>query len=244
MNILVLAAAHAGLEMHDGGYPHCLTEFDGIPLIERLVANTRELNDAKYIFALREEDITRYHLDNVVNLLAPGAVALRVGNGTQGAACTALLAAAQVDNDEELLIISANELVDVDLGAVISQFRAAKHDAGTIIFHSIHPRYSYVKVNKDKLVTEAAQRNPISSHATVGIFWYARGRDFIAAAKNMIRKDASVDGLFYICPAFNELILGQARIGVYEIDAKQYHPLKTERQIYQYESLIEQVSRT
>lgn len=243
MNILVLAAAHADLAMQDGGYPHCLTEFDGVPLIERLVENTRIFSNAKFIFALRDESIARFHLDNVVSLLAPGAVVLRIGSSTQGAACTALLAAGHIDNDEELLIVSANELVDVDLESVIAQFKAAKQDAGTIVFHSIHPRYSYVKVNAEKLVTEAAQRNPISTNATVGIFWYARGRDFVAAAKNMIRKDASVDGLFYICPAFNELILNQAKIGVFAIGVKQYHPLKTERQIYQYENLMEQVSR-
>ena len=101
-----------------------------------------------------------------------------------------------------------------------------------------------MKTNAETLVTEAAQRNPISNQATVGIFWYARGRDFVAAAKNMIRKDANFEGLFYICPAFNELILDQAKIGVYPIEAKQYHPLKTERQIFQYENLIEQVSRS
>jgi hypothetical protein len=244
MNILVLAAAYAGLDMHDGGYPHCLTEFDGVPLIERLVTNTGVLGDAKYIFALQETDVSRFHLDNVVALLAPGSVALPVSSTTKGAACTALLAAAHIDNDEELLIVSANELVDTDLSTVIARFRASKLDGGTLTFPSIHPRYSYVRLNGDNLVAEAAQRNPISNNATVGIFWYARGQDFVAAAKNMIRKGAQVDGLFYICPAFNELILEQARIGVFPIEARCYHPLKTERQVYLYENLIEHASRS
>lgn len=239
MNILVLAAAHAGLEMHDGGYPHCLTEFDGVPLIERLVDRTRALNDSNYIFALHEDEIRRYHLDNVVSLLAPGAVALSANSNTQGAACTALLAAGYIDDERELLILSANELVDVNLDVVIAHFKASECDAGTLTFRSIHPRYSYVRLNAEDLVVEAAQRNPISNHATVGIFWFARGRDFVAAAKNMIRKGADVDGLFYICPSFNELILEQAKIGVYPISAKHYHPLKTERQIYLYENLVE-----
>jgi hypothetical protein len=47
----------------------------------------------------------------------------------------------------------------------------------------------------------------------------------------MIRKDASVNELFYICPAFNELVLERAKIGTHVVEARKYRPLKTERQL-------------
>lgn len=53
----------------------------------------------------------------------------------------------------------------------------------------------------------------------------------------MIRKDANVDGDFYVAPAFNELILNQGKIGTVDIDTKLYHPLKTERQVYQFDRI-------
>jgi len=124
-------------------------------------------------------------------------------------------------------------LIDVDYRAVLADFRERHLDAGTITFSSIHPRYSYVRLSAEELVVEAAEKRPISGHATAGFYWFARGNDFVRAAEEMIYKDASVNGAFYICPVLNELVLEQARIGVYPIQADQYHPLKTARQIMQ-----------
>lgn len=234
-NILVLAAGSSSIATNDGGYPLCLTEFDGVALIERVVANTKGIQNARYTFALRDAEIGRYHLDRVVELLAPGSQVVGVPEVARGSACTALLAASQFNARDEVLIVSANELVDVDFSEVIADFRARELDAGTLSFRSIHPRYSYVRLNDEGFVVEAAQQNPITHHATAGVFWFAITGDLVEAIKNMIRKDASVGGNFYIAPAFNELVLKQARIGVREIDPNAYHPLKTERQVYQFE---------
>jgi hypothetical protein len=133
--------------------------------------------------------------------------------------------------------MSANELVDIDMEELINSFRTRHLDAGTVTFPSIHPRYSYVRLGNDGFVKEAAEKNPISNHATAGLYWYARGKDFVAAVKDMIRKDAHVDDIFYICPAFNEMVLNQAKIGIQAIDPKKYHPLKTERQLQYFESM-------
>lgn len=235
-NILVLAAGHVGFETHDGGYPLCLSEFEGVSLIERIVANASEIKNAQFTFALREEDIERFHLDRVVTLLASNAKIVRVPNSTRGSACTALLAACLFKPNEDVLIVSANELVDMNLAEVVEEFRLRSLAGGAISFRSIHPRYSYVRLNEDGFVTEAAQQNPISHHATAGIFWFEKAEKLVDAIKNMIRKDASVGDQFYIAPVFNELILEQGRIGVRCIDLHQYHPLKTERHVYQFET--------
>ncbi len=58
----------------------------------------------------------------------------------------------------------------------------------------------------------------------------------------MILKDAHVNEFFYVCPVFNELILEQAKIGVYRIEARQYHPLKSERQLRHFEAILEAAS--
>ena len=235
MHILILAAGQAHLDMPDGSYPLCLTERNGVPLIEQLMKACP--TDSRFIVALREQDIRRYHLDNVIGLLAPDAHILHVSDGTRGAACTALLAAGHIDNDHELLILNGNELLTADFSPILADFRARGLDAGCVTFPSVHPRYSYVRVNRDQYIVEAAEKNPISRLATAGFYWFARGRDFVRAAQNMIRKDASVKGLFYICPTLNQLVLEQAKIGIHTVDADHYHPLKTERQLMHYATL-------
>lgn len=238
MNILILAAGTDQSTQNDG-YPLCLTEFDNVPLIQRITEAGLGLQPRQIIVALRDEDVRRHHLGNIVSLLVPDARILNVQTKTQGAACTALLAAGLIDNEDELLIINGNELLDVDYREIINSFRARNLHAGVVVFPSVHPRYSYVRLDQDNLVVEAAEKTPISRNATVGFYWYAQGRDFVRATKNMIRKDAHVNGSFYICPSFNEMILDQLRVGIYAIDGKLYHPLKTERQIERYEAALE-----
>jgi hypothetical protein len=160
---------------------------------------------------------------------------VRIPENTQGSACTALLAAVRLPPEDDLLIVSANELVDVDFADVVRAFQARRLDAGTLTFRSVHPRYSYVRLGPDGLVEEAAQQDPISQHATAGVFWLRRTADFVDAAKSMIRKDARTADRFYVAPAFNELILRQARVGTVEIPAGRYVPLKNDRQVRQFE---------
>lgn len=238
MNILILAAGQDQFAQEDG-YPLCLTEFDSLPLIQRVAISCQALNPSNLTVALREEDVRKYHLDNVVRLLSPNAKILNIEAPTQGAACTALLAAGSIDSDSELLIVNGNELLNADFRLVVENFRDRKLDAGVVVFSSIHPRYSYVRLDDSEFVVEAAEKNPISNNATAGFYWFARGKDFVSAAKNLIRKDARVNGNFYICPGFNELILKQQHIGVYRVDSKAYNPLKSGRQIEQFETALE-----
>jgi dTDP-glucose pyrophosphorylase len=239
MNVLILAAGQVEFNAHDGNYPLCLAELDGVPLIQRLIQTCAVLGDANFIVALREQDIRRYRLDNSVALLAPNAKIVSVRESTRGAACTALLASKFINNDEELLILNGNEIIDVGFLDVIEEFRARQLNAGVVTFLSVHPRYSYVRLSTEKLVVEAAEKNPISRHAIAGFYWFRQGRDFVRAVENMIRKDVSVNDRFYISPALNELILERARIGMHPIDTSKYHPLKTERQLMQFEAAID-----
>ncbi|NMZ69249.1 hypothetical protein SAMN05216370_0477 [Pseudomonas peli] len=231
INILILAAGPVEFENHDGGYPLCLTEVDGAPLLERVIESTRQVQDSRYVYAFLEKDLEHFHLDQIAQLITPDASIARIPACTQGSACTALLAASGLDGDAELLVISANELVDVNLAEVLVDFRARNLDGGTITFRSVHPRYSYVRLDDQGLVIEAAQQNPISQSATVGVFWFSRTHEFVDAVKGMIRKSASSDGKFYVAPAYNEMVLRQKRIGVFQVDKGKYHPVKTERQL-------------
>ncbi|MNB58009.1 hypothetical protein D3C87_531080 [compost metagenome] len=229
-NVLVLAANEPH-DDKDSGYPLCLTEVDGKPLIQHLSEQCNVIKDSKLILAVREDDCKRWHLDNIVRLLSPKAQVLQIRRKTGGAACTALLAVAEIDNEEPLLILNGNELIDLDFSAIISSFYASQFDAGVIVFPSVHPRYSYVRINSEQLVVECAEKNPISNNATVGFYWFRHGKDFVSCAKQAILKNAHVDGQYYICPTLNELILRQGRIGVHRIDAQKFHPLKSARQI-------------
>lgn len=235
INILVLAAGNVPRSQEANDYPLCLTEIGGLTVLEQIVNHTKVIEGARFMFVFLDSEAQRYHLEKITRMLVPDSHCFLVPERTQGSACTALLAACQCDENAELLIISANELVEMDLSSVVHSFRTRDLDGGTLIFRSVHPRYSYVALGEDGLVVETAQREPISAHATVGVFWFARTADFVEAAKNLIRKDAHVDGSYFVAPTFNELVLWQKKVGVTALELEKYIPLKTERQIHHYE---------
>lgn len=235
INILILAANDFH-DDRDSGYPLALSEINGKTLLQHLTEQCHSIPDAQLTLAVREQDCKRWHLDNVIRLLSPKANVVQIRRTTSGAACTALLALPDFKSEDPLLIVNGNELIDIDFHGVVSKFMDAQYDAGVVIFPSVHPRYSYVRLNDEQMVVECAEKNPISNHATVGFYWFRRGKDFVESAQQTIFKHAHVDGKYYICPTLNEMILRQARIGAYPIESEQFHPLKSERQFEKFDA--------
>lgn len=94
---------------------------------------------------------------------------------------------------------------------------ASDLDANILTFTSTHPKWSYVKLNESGYVTEVAEKKPISDVATVGIYYWRRGADYVKYAEQMISKNIRVNNEFYVCPVFNEAIQDNKKIKVFNI---------------------------
>jgi bifunctional N-acetylglucosamine-1-phosphate-uridyltransferase/glucosamine-1-phosphate-acetyltransferase GlmU-like protein len=235
VNVLILAAGKGRRQGEDLTYPTSLAEVDGSSVLERILSKVSTIPNSKISVIFSKSEAQQYHLVQIASILLPGIQSFLVPEQTQGSACTALFAACQLDDAAELLIVSANEIVKVNYLDLLKNFRSRNLEAGTLTFRSVHPRYSYVAINEEGFVVETAQREPISSNATAGVFWFLKTLDFVEAAKNMIRKNAHIEGYYYVAPTFNELVLRQMRIGVVPLNSGDYTPLKTERQVQSYE---------
>jgi dTDP-glucose pyrophosphorylase len=230
MNLLVLMAGPSD-KFHEAGhaFPKNLVEIGNRPVMEHVFTNLQPLlgNGDRMIAVLRRDENVRYHTDRVAQLLLPGVTICEVPSATAGAACSALLAVEYIDNDDPLIITNGDQLILADLNAAVADFRGRKLDGGVVVFEGVHPRWSFVRCNAEGLVVEAAEKRPISNQATAGFYYFARGRDFVRAAQQMILKDAHVEGAFYVCPAYNELLLTGARIGTHLIPRAAYISLAT-----------------
>lgn len=231
--ILVLGATTPA----EGDPPIWIAEHGGKLLIENIADACAPL-EAQLVFAMLKSDSRRHHLGGIARLAAPDCAVVEIEAQTQGAACTALLCIDQIDPADELIIMNANEVIQADLAAIADSFRTRKLDAGAITFSSLHPRYSYVQLDQNGHVVQAAEKRPISRSAIAGFFWFRRGADFVEAAQAMIRKDAKIDDHFFISLTLNELILRQKTVGIHEIDPGCYQPLKSSRQVSNYEAEV------
>ncbi len=85
-------------------------------------------------------------------------------------------------------------------------------DGGIVTFTATHPKWSFAKIDDNGLVTEVAEKNPISDIATVGYYFWKHGSDFVKYAENMINKNIRVNKELYVCPVFNEAINDNKKI--------------------------------
>ena len=202
-NILIPMAG-LGSRFSEAGYtfPKPLIEVQGQPMISKVVES---LNlQGRYIFLVQKSHFDEYHLDNLLNLIAPGCEIIQIDGITEGAACTALKAKKFINDKKPLIIANSDQFIKWNSLETISDFN--DYDGGILTFKSIHPKHSFVKLDSMGFVKEVAEKKPISSDATVGIYHWKRGEDFVKYAETMIKKNIRTNNEFYICPVYNEAI--------------------------------------
>ena len=92
-----------------------------------------------------------------------------------------------------------------------------KIDGGILTFPSCHPKWSYAKLCKDGLVTEVAEKKVISEHATVGVYYFKKGSDYVTGAEQMIKKNIRTNDEFYVCPVYNQCILNEGKYKIFSV---------------------------
>jgi HAD superfamily hydrolase (TIGR01509 family) len=217
MNILIPMAG-AGSRFESAGYtfPKPLIEIHGKPMIQLVVENIA-LN-ANYIFIVQKTHRKKYNLDVILNIIAPNCKIVNVDGITEGAACTTLLAKDLINTESPLFIANSDQFVEWDSSKFMYRMQEAKVDGGILTFESIHPKWSYAKINHYGRVIEVAEKTPISNHATVGFYWWKKGSDYVSCAEQMIAKNIRINNEFYVCPVFNEAIKNELSIITHDVE--------------------------
>lgn len=217
MNVLIPMAG-AGSRFAQAGYtfPKPLIEVNGKPMIQVVVEN---LNiDANYIYLVQESHYEKYNLQYLLNLITPNCTIIKVNGVTEGAACTTLLAEHLINTDDPLLIANSDQYVEWNSNECLYAFNAEGIDAGIVTFESTHPKWSYAKLDNDGFVEEVAEKKPISNEATVGIYFWKKGKDYVKYANQMIDKNIRTNNEFYVCPVFNEAIQDNKKIRIKRVN--------------------------
>jgi HAD superfamily hydrolase (TIGR01509 family) len=216
LNILIPMAG-AGSRFEQAGYtfPKPLIEVNGKPMIQVVIDN---LNiDANYIFVVQKAHREKYNLDTLLNLIVPGCKIVETDGLTEGAACTALLAKEHIDSDAPLFFANSDQFVEWDSNEFMYKMNETDADGGIVTFKATHPKWSFAKIGGDGLVTEVAEKNPISDDATVGYYYWKHGSDFVKYAEDMVDKNIRVNGEFYVCPVFNQAIDDGREIRIFNV---------------------------
>jgi HAD superfamily hydrolase (TIGR01509 family) len=216
MNVLIPMAG-AGSRFAAAGYtfPKPLIEVNGKPMIQVVSENLNV--EAHFIYIVQKEHYDKYNLKQLLNLISPGCDIVQVDSLTEGAACTTLLAKELINNDQPLLMANSDQYVEWNSNECLYAFTADGVDGGIVTFRATHPKWSFAKLGDDGFVTEVAEKNPISNIATVGIYYWRKGSDYVKYAEQMIEKNIRTNGEFYVCPVFNEAIGDGKKIRVKDV---------------------------
>ena len=217
LNVLIPMAG-AGSRFAQAGYtfPKPLIEVRGKPMIQVVVEN---LNiEANYIFLVQREHYETYNLKYLLNLIAPGCKIVQVDGLTEGAACTTLLAKEHINNDAPLVMANSDQFVEWNSNECMYAFSADSIDGGILTFKATHPKWSYAKLDENGFVSEVAEKKVISDEATVGIYYWRHGSDYVKYAEQMIAKNIRTNGEFYTCPVFNEAVGDGKKVRVKNIE--------------------------
>lgn len=205
---IVIPLAGYGSRYADAGYvfPKPLIEVKGEkPMIQVVVENLQV--DGHFIFIVQREHCKKYHLKHTLNLIAPGCDIIEIDGVTEGAACTVLKAKEFIDNETPLLMANSDQFLEWDANAFLYCMDSEGVDGGISTFTNTHPKWSYAKLDaQDAFVERVAEKDPISTHATTGVYYWAHGKEFVKYANQMIEKDIRTNNEFYVCPVFNEAI--------------------------------------
>ncbi len=211
LNVLIPMAGEGSRFAKAGfTFPKPLIEINKKPMIQFVIENLAL--DANYIFLVRKEHEKKYNIVSLLKVLAPSCKVVIVKKLTEGAACTTLLAKKFINNNSPLIIANSDQYIEWNSSKTMYKFISKKIDGGILTFDSLHPKWSYAKTNRDGIVTEVAEKKVISNNATVGIYFWKKGSDYVTFAEKMIKKNIRVKNEFYVCPVFNEAIKENKKI--------------------------------
>ena len=192
--------------------PKPLIELRGVPLFRRAIDSVAiEGVEMKYSFIVRQEHIDKQNIDKLIKEIQPDANVFSVLKTTRGAVETCLVAESAIDDEDAVVVMDCdlefrskryNELVANALSV-----SADEADGGALVsFESDNPRYSYALVDDEDRVLRTAEKDPISTHALCGAYFFGSGKDFKRIAHQLLEDGTHGKAEFYVSLLYNYLL--------------------------------------
>lgn len=238
---IVIPMAGAGSRFAEADFrkPKPFIDVDGKPMIVRVLENLSYPNAHNILIARKEHIDAEPALVREIELNYK-ATFIAIDKLTEGTACTVLHARRHINNEAPLLIANSDQIVDITIADFIDDCRRRGLDGSimTFIDEKRDPKWSFAMLGSNQLVTQVQEKKAISEYATVGIYLYSHGSDFVDAAIDMFIERDRVNGEYYTCPTYNYAIAARKRIGIFNIPMDAMHGIGTPEDLRAYLRLL------
>lgn len=211
--------AGLGSRFADAGYdiPKPLLPIHQWPMYSVVLANVWPPHAGRVILVARRE----FRLADSIAELRRSSRAdielIEIDYTTRGAADTVQLAQELLDDSQPLVIANSDQFVDADLTDFFDQLNVPGVDGCILTMQDDDPKWSYVSLDADSYVKNVVEKEVISSYATVGIYGFSRAELAWKAFAAMRSASDTVNGEYYVAPAYNQLIRGGSRVSIVDL---------------------------
>jgi dTDP-glucose pyrophosphorylase len=218
---IVVPMAGRGSRFKKAGYVDSkpFIDVNGEPMISLVLHNLNIEFDSKFSLTIlcQKDDFEKYNFSIFNSILGHSNInIIPIDDVTEGAACTVLLAEKFIDNNTPVLIVNSDQIIEYSPEPSFNLLK--KKDGGMLVFEGYGNEWSYAKIDSIGFVTEVAEKNPISSYATAGYYFWTKGAHFVEDAKKMILNNDRTNNEFYLAPVYNWSIKAGRKITLAPIE--------------------------
>ncbi len=184
---------------------------------------------SKLIFVVLRSHVNEYCIDKMIQTRF-GKLPIKivvVDKVTSGQSETVSIALNGEDVSLPLLVFNADSAFEDNVEATLKVLDPDV-DGAVQYFYDSDPRWSFIRLDSYRNVTETAEKNPISNCASSGLYYFRRAETFLNCEKMTYR----TNGERYIAPLYNTLIQRGHRI--VGIPVKKYYCFGTPRDLEEY----------
>ncbi|MBO0458492.1 glycosyltransferase family 2 protein [Enterococcus hulanensis] len=165
----------------------------------------KQFYDEHFIFIVRKGSYSPSHLVKEIKELGISSYDIKeLAEITKGQADTVMQIADQLDDEEDILIYNIDTTIKP---AFLSKKEITQGDGSVPLFEAEGTHWSFAKLDEPKKrIIEMAEKRPISSWGSVGLYYFRRWKDFSDAFEEMSDQLLEDYGEIYIAPLYNHLI--------------------------------------
>lgn len=206
MNILIPMCG-LGSRFLNNGYslPKPLINVNGEPMIKKAIQSLGLKGN--YIFIILNEHVRRYpYFQTLLLSLVDNAKIIVIDSVTEGPASTCLFAKDLIDNDVPLLIANCDQIMHWDQKDFTQTCHSSLEQGIIVTYSSTDPKNSFIQFSKTNEIIAVIEKIPVSNVATVGLYFWKKGKYFVESAIKMIALAEKYNNEYYVGPAYNQLL--------------------------------------
>lgn len=195
--------------------PKPLIEVDGIPMFVRAAASLPLHLANQIVFAVLNKHIHEFGIDRKIRDRFPNfpITVVPIESCTRGQAETVQIALSKIQATGRLLIFNADSAFESTLESQVQEL--PENVAGALqYFDDSNPRWSFMKVDSDGFVTETAEKRPISTNASTGLYFFRSISEYLSE----FQKLKAEAGELYIAPMYNQMIKSGGKIAAFPVN--------------------------